>query len=83
VVGQRKGPSGANAPPVNGIKKCLESLGEIRREGVQCLQLFCFVDFLGVPEVLHFPVRKHTLTTVVYFKFCQGLLLKYAVKFVM
>jgi hypothetical protein len=24
VVGQRKGPSGANAPPVHGIKKCLE-----------------------------------------------------------
>jgi hypothetical protein len=23
VVGQRKGPSGANAPPVHGIKKCL------------------------------------------------------------
>jgi hypothetical protein len=23
VVGQRKGPSGANAPPVYGIKKCL------------------------------------------------------------
>jgi hypothetical protein len=23
-VGQRKGPSGANAPPVHGIKKCLE-----------------------------------------------------------
>jgi hypothetical protein len=26
VVGQRKGPSGANAPPVHGIKKCLELL---------------------------------------------------------
>ena len=25
VVGQRKGPSGANAPPVHGIKKCLGS----------------------------------------------------------
>jgi hypothetical protein len=24
VVGQRKGPSGANAPPVHGIKKCLD-----------------------------------------------------------
>ena len=24
VVGQRKGPSGANAPPLNGIKKCLD-----------------------------------------------------------
>jgi hypothetical protein len=23
VVGHRKGPSGANAPPVHGIKKCL------------------------------------------------------------
>ena len=23
VVGQKKGPSGANAPPVHGIKKCL------------------------------------------------------------
>jgi hypothetical protein len=23
VVGQRKGPSGANAPPLYGIKKCL------------------------------------------------------------
>jgi hypothetical protein len=23
VVGQRKGPGGANAPPVHGIKKCL------------------------------------------------------------
>jgi hypothetical protein len=23
VVGQMKGPSGANAPPVHGIKKCL------------------------------------------------------------
>jgi hypothetical protein len=26
VVGQRKGPSGANAPPVHGIKKCLENM---------------------------------------------------------
>ena len=25
VVGQRKGPSGANTPPVHGVKKCLES----------------------------------------------------------
>jgi hypothetical protein len=24
VVGRRKGPSGANAPPVHGIKKCLD-----------------------------------------------------------
>jgi hypothetical protein len=24
VVGQRKGPSGANAPPLHGIKKCLD-----------------------------------------------------------
>jgi hypothetical protein len=23
-MGQRKGPSGANAPPVHGIKKCLD-----------------------------------------------------------
>jgi hypothetical protein len=27
VVGQRKGPSGANAPPVHGIKKCLVRSG--------------------------------------------------------
>jgi hypothetical protein len=26
VVGQRKGPSGANAPPLHGIKKCLAFL---------------------------------------------------------
>jgi hypothetical protein len=26
-VEQRKGPSGANAPPVHGIKKCLEFPG--------------------------------------------------------
>jgi hypothetical protein len=25
VVGQRKGPSEANVPPVHGIKKCLET----------------------------------------------------------
>jgi hypothetical protein len=27
VVGQRKGPSGTNAPPVHGIKKCLGTTG--------------------------------------------------------
>jgi hypothetical protein len=31
VVGQRKGPSGANAPPVHGIKKCLERPQETLR----------------------------------------------------
>jgi hypothetical protein len=35
VVGQRKGPSGANAPPVHGIKKCLvESFAVIHLRGV-------------------------------------------------
>ena len=35
VVGQRKGsshPSGANAPPVHGIKKCLDSQARTHRE---------------------------------------------------
>jgi hypothetical protein len=27
--GQRKGPSGANAPPLHGIKKCLENLSSL------------------------------------------------------
>ena len=29
VVGHRKGPSGANDPPVHGIKKCLGSFADI------------------------------------------------------
>jgi hypothetical protein len=29
VVGQRKRPSGANAPPVHGIKKCLVLIGSV------------------------------------------------------
>jgi hypothetical protein len=29
VVGQRKGPSGANAPPVHGIKKCVAKFKQL------------------------------------------------------
>jgi hypothetical protein len=29
VVGQRKGPSGENSPPVHGIKKCLDIIEEL------------------------------------------------------
>ena len=35
VVGQRKGPSGANVPPVHGIKKCLDT------DSTDVLQVVC------------------------------------------
>jgi hypothetical protein len=39
VVGQRKGPSGANAPPVHGIKKCLESFNDPKDTGSNILNM--------------------------------------------
>jgi hypothetical protein len=41
VVGQRKGPSGANAPPVHGIKKCLETSGRNSCHA-QLEKIYCF-----------------------------------------
>jgi hypothetical protein len=44
VVGQRKGTSGANAPPVHGIKKCLV----VKRK------VLLFKNFISKDIVLYF-----------------------------
>ena len=48
VVGQRKGPIGANAPPVHGIKKCLAWSGQLRRNGNQELLALFLQSLLTV-----------------------------------
>jgi hypothetical protein len=51
-VGQRKGPSGANAPPVHGIKKCLVSTHETFLRYVNERFEIGNPDYIGVSQRL-------------------------------
>jgi hypothetical protein len=51
VVGQRKGPSGANAPPVHGIKTCLAGTFKKTRNDMPVISLFV-TDIAFCPTIL-------------------------------
>ena len=50
MVGQRKGPSGENSPPVHGIKKCLVEQSQVLAHllfAAQCVKNTVFESSLG------------------------------------
>jgi hypothetical protein len=59
-VGQRKGPSGANAPPVHGIKKCLDPSSYIVKKCPDYIQIFKFL--------IRFSSGKQTLQVSEFYK---------------